>query len=37
MPLSNYYAGASIVDRKLVLDDPDAFKVAMWRMKPAGR
>jgi hypothetical protein len=31
--LSNYWCGARIVDRKLVLDEPNAFRVAMWRLK----
>lgn len=31
--LSNYWCGARIVKRKLVLDEPNAFHAAMWRMK----
>lgn len=34
MPLSNYATGGQIVDGKLVLETPAAFKSAMWRMKP---
>lgn len=33
MPLSNYQTGGQIVDGKLVLESPEAFKQAMWRMK----
>lgn len=31
--LSNYWCGARIVDHKLVLNEPNAFKTAIWRMK----
>src|SRR6476660_6385940 len=34
MPLSGYQTGGQIVDGKLVLETPEAFKQAMWRMKP---
>lgn len=34
MPLSNYQTGGQIVDGRLVLESPEAFKSAMWRMKP---
>lgn len=34
MSLSNYQTGAQIVDGKLVLESPEAFEQAMWRMKP---
>jgi len=31
--LSNYWCGARIENHRLVLDEPLAFKTAMWRMK----
>lgn len=34
MPLSNYQCSGEIRDRRLVLLQPEAFKTAMWRMKP---
>jgi hypothetical protein len=34
MPLEGYQAGGSIDHGKLVLDQPDLFKQAMWRMRP---
>ena len=33
MPLQNYFTGATIRDGRLVLDDPQSFKTAMWRMR----
>ena len=31
--LANYWCGAEIKDHRLVLDEPLAFKTAMWRLK----